>query len=395
MKHEKKSTRKSIVLIGPAYPYRGGNALFVSHLYEALTDTSREPHFDVTLINYSLLYPSLLFPGTTQFDKSQSVAMRLPSERLLNSINPFSWFQTAKRIKALKPDLVVFDWWNPFFGPCHYAVSMLLGAEYRNKTLFITENMISHESRAIDRLLTSIGLYYASAFLALSDKVAQDMKPLAASRDSRTIYRSELPIFDFYDVPESASAKKEDFGFAPDNDVLLFFGYVRKYKGLDVLLRAMPQIMRDNPNAKLLVAGEFYDEPEFYTGLIQELGIEHNVKVVNEFISNEEVGRFYNVCDVVMMPYRSGTQSGILSIAYGFQKPVIVTRVGGLAEFVDEEQTGLVVEPESPEAIAQAVKRFWTLRSTIDFAANIHRRVQQNGFGQIHEVFEQILRDIR
>lgn len=377
----------TIILIGPAYPYRGGNALFMSHLYEAL-----RPHFRVHFINYTLLYPSLLFPGTTQFDQSQEMTKQIPNERLVNSINPFSWWQTAQRVRELKPDLVVFDWWNPFFGPSHRAISALLGKELRKKILIITENVISHEARFVDKLLTRIGLANASSFLVLSGQVAEDVKPFARNLP---VYRSELPVFgEFYAQTShnlSKEAAKQIFGFADTDNVLLFFGYVRKYKGLDVLLRALPMIAKTNPRVKLLVAGEFYDDPKPYYNLIEELGIGDRVKLFNAFIPNERVGEFYAACDVVMLPYKSATQSGILGIAYGFDRPVIVTDVGGLAESVENEKTGLIVPSESPDELAKAVERFYQLSTTTDFQVNVRTKAQSNSFAHIHTIFAEII----
>lgn len=381
------TSQKNIVLIGPAYPYRGGNALFMSHLYEAL-----EPHFRIHFINYTLLYPSLLFPGTTQYDQSQAMTKQVPSERLLSSVNPLSWLRVARRVRELKPDLVVFDWWNPFFGPSHYAVSSLLGKELRRKILFITENVISHEARAIDTVLTKLGLVNASSFLTLSSQVADDVKPFAGDKP---VYRSELPVFgDFYAqtaLQMTKEAAKKDFGFSPEDEVLLFFGYVRKYKGLDILLRAMPTMVKDNPRVKLLIAGEFYDDPKPYHDLIRDNALESHVRMINRFIPNEEVAKFYAACDVVMLPYRSATQSGILGIAYGFERPVIITNVGGLAESVDEGKTGFVVQPESSEALAEAVRKFYALRPITDYAAHVRSRVHSNAFAHIHELFETII----
>lgn len=379
---------KTIVLIGPAYPYRGGNALFMSHLYEAL-----EPHFRVHFINYTLLYPSLLFPGTTQFDQSQTMTKQVPSERLLSSVNPLSWWRVARRVRELMPDLIAIDWWNPFFGPSHYAVSGLLGKEYRDKLLFITENVISHEARGIDTILTTLGLRNASSFLALSKQVEEDVKQFSGTKP---IYRSELPVFgEFYaqtSLQTSREAAKRHFGFTENDNVLLFFGYVRKYKGLDVLLRAMPQIVRESPQTKLLIAGEFYDDPKPYHDLIRDLDLEPCVKMINRFIPNEEVAQFYAACDVVMLPYRSATQSGILGIAYGFERPVVITDAGGLAESVVEGKTGFVVPPESPEALAEAVRKFYAQKPTTDYAAHVRKKAHSNAFAKIHEIFEEIVR---
>lgn len=378
------SKKKKIILIGPAFPYRGGNSLFVSYVYDALKND-----FDVKLFNYKLLYPSILFPGTTQFDKSGTVIKKAPNERLVNSINPVNWAAVANRIIKENADLVVFDWWHPFFGMCHSVISALIRKKYKNKILFITENFISHEGNLVDRSLTNIGLKNASSFLALSDVVERELKSIAGNRK---IYRSELPIYECYKMDSADLNKsKNEFGFSADNKVLLFFGYVRKYKGLDILIDTMPLLLKEDINYRLLIVGEFYDDPKIYMDKINQLGLEEYVKVVNQFVANEEVGKYYSPADLVVLPYKSATQSGILNMAYGFLKPVLVTNVGGLAEFVDEEKTGLVVNPNSPVEIAEGVKHFFKLKETISFEDNILSMVKENKFTKLPELFHQII----
>ena len=381
--------KKKISLIGPCHPYRGGNALFVAHLYHSLKE-----RFDIQVLNYSLLYPDLLFPGTTQYDRSQKPINPVPNERMVNSINPFSWIKTANRIKSYNPDLIVFDWWNPFFGPAHFGISNFLKKQFSGKLLFITENVISHEGRFIDRLLTKIGLRYASAFMALSDNVVKDLNFI---REKRKVYRSELPIYDCYEGLQKFEPEQERkaLGFSNKDKVILFFGYVRKYKGLDVLLRSFPDVLKDFPEAKLLIVGEFYDDPQLYLSLINELGLNDAVKMINQFVPNEEVGRYYSACDVVVLPYRTGTQSGILNVAYGFERPVIVTDVGGLAESVEEGVTGFIVKPESPEDIRRGIRKFFDVRVQTDFAGNIRRKVQSNLFSGVPDLFDTIIQELQ
>ena len=379
--------KKKIILIGPAYPYRGGNALFVTHTYEALKNI-----FDIKIYNYKLLYPSFLFPGTTQFDRSKEQIFQVPSERVINSINPFNWIKVAGLIKKENADLVVFDWWHPFFGFCHGAISFLTRKKYKNKILFITENIVSHEANAIDKFLTKIGLKYASKFLALSGIVEKDLNQYS---EGKKVYRSELPIYDCYKSIEESNLQmiRNQLGFKNDAIVLLFFGYVRKYKGLDILIEAFPKILQEHPSARLLVVGEFYDDPKEYLELIKKLYIEDKVKVINQFVPNEDVAKYYQVSDVVILPYRSATQSGILNVAYGFNKPVLSTDVGGLAEFVDEGKTGFVVKPNSPEAIVEGVDKFINSKDKTNFAEYIQLRNQKNSFNHLPEVFENILKD--
>ena len=381
------ASKKKIIIIGPAYPYRGGNSLFVSHVYDALKEG-----FEVKIFNYSLLYPSILFPGKTQFDESATLIKKAPNERLVNSVSPISWFKVADRIIKENPDLVVFDWWHPFFAFCHFTISELIKKKFKNKILFITENFISHEGNFIDKRLTDIGLKNASSFMVLSGIVEKEVKLIA---NGRKVYKSELPIYDCYETDETISVLnlRKEFGFSEQDKVLLFFGYVRKYKGLDLLIDAFPKIKTSIPNAKLLIVGEFYDSPEVYTDKIKKLGIEKDTVIVNKFVPNEDVGKYYKVCDLVMLPYRSATQSGILNVAYGFSKPAIVTNVGGLSEFVEDKKTGIIINPDLPEEIANGVMEYFRLEDQVDFEKNIKELVNKNKFKNLTALFNQIIVD--
>jgi len=381
----KPETKKKIIIIGPAYPYRGGNALFVTQTFEVLKN-----HFDVKIFNYSLLYPSLLFPGTTQFDKSEKQVFEVPNERLVNSISPLNWYKVSKRIIQEKADLIIFDWWHPFFGFCHGAISSLIKKEYPNKILFITENVVSHEANKMDKILTKIGLRNASMFLALSKNVEEELKRFAKGSK---IYRSELPIYDCYkydDIPEISKLKSQ-LGINKDDQVILFFGYVRKYKGLDILLKAFPKILQKFPNTFLLVVGEFYDNPDSYFKLIEELNISERVKVINQFVPNEAVAKYYLSSDIIVLPYRSATQSGILNVAYGFNKPVIVTNVGGLAEFVIEGKTGFVINPDSEDEIVKGYEEYLDKKDEVNFKENIIEFNRKNSFDNLPELISQII----
>jgi glycosyltransferase involved in cell wall biosynthesis len=378
---------KKIIIIGPAYPYRGGNSLFVSHVYDILKNK-----FDVKIYNYKLLYPSLLFPGKTQYDESGKTIKRAPNERLINSINPFNWIKVASLTKNEKADLVVFDWWHPFFSFCHFTISLLIKSLYKNKILFITENVISHEGNAVDKTLTKLGLSNASSFLALSEKVEKDLQFVGKDR---IVYRSELPVYDCYNFDEQQKRvyTKKIFGFDENSKLLLFFGYIRKYKGLDLLIDALAELIKKDNSYKLLAAGEFYDDEKFYRGKVQSLKLDDHVKLLNEFIPNEEVAKYFEPSDLVVLPYRSATQSGILNLAYGFLKPVLVTNVGGLAEFVDDGKTGYVIKPDSKVDLVEGIINFFAQRQKIKFEENIKNRITQNAFGNLPELFEKIIAD--
>jgi len=381
----KPESKKKIIIIGPAYPYRGGNALFVTQTFNVLKD-----HFDVKIFNYTLLYPSLLFPGTTQFDKSEKQLFKVPNERLVNSISPLNWYKVSKRIILEKADLIIFDWWHPFFGFCHGAISSFIKKEYSNKILFITENVVSHEANRIDKILTKIGLRNASMFLALSKNVEEELERFAKGGE---IFRSELPIYDCYKSDDllDISKFKSQLGIKKDDQVILFFGYIRKYKGLDILLKAFPKILQKFPNTFLLVVGEFYDKPNSYFNLIEELNISERVKVINQFVPNEEVANYYLSSDVIVLPYRSATQSGIINVAYGFNKPVIVTNVGGLAEFVIEGKTGFVIKPDSEDEIVKGYEDYLRKKDEEIFKENIIEYNHKNSFYNLPKLISQII----
>ncbi len=379
--------RKKIIIIGPAYPYRGGPAAYVSYLYHTLSSK-----FDVKIFNYTLLYPGFLFPGTTQYDESKSITLKVPNERLINSISPFNWFKTAAKLKKEKADLVIFDWWQPFFGPCHFTISLLLKKQYKGRILFITENFISHESRFIDSFLTRLGLSNADIFLALSEAVSSELKKISSKRK---IYRSTLPPFDCYSTEHNYNrdSSRKELNISSNDKVLLFFGYVRKYKGLDLLISALPEALKQIPELKLLIVGEFYDEVSSYIDQIEKLGLKDNIILVNKFVPNEEVGKYYNASDVLVLPYRSATQSAVLNVAYSFGKPVIASNVGGLSECIKDNFTGIIVEPGSPEAISRGITRYFEVSNKIDFKSNIERQLSESDFNKLPELFEQILNE--
>lgn len=381
------SSKKKIIIIGPAYPYRGGNSLFISYVHEVL-----EKDFEVKIFNYKLLYPSIIFPGKTQYDESKTLIRKAPSERLVNSISPINWFQVAKRIIKENPDLVVFDWWHPFFAFCHFTISELIKKKFRKKILFITENFISHEGNFIDKRLTEIGLKNASAFLVLSGVVEKEVRLIA---NERRVYKTEHPIYDCYETHDTQSVfnMRKELGFSQEDKILLFFGYVRKYKGLDLLIDALPGIKASIPNAKLLVVGEFYDSPDFYHEKIKSLGITNDTTIINKFIPNEDVAKYNKISDLIVLPYRSATQSGILSVAYSFLKPVVVTNVGGLSELVEDKKTGIIINPDSPKEIANGVIEYFRLKDHVDFEKNIKELMNKNKFGDLTSVFNQIILD--
>lgn len=371
--------RPHVVLLGPAWPYRGGPALFMTFLYEALQQSWR-----VDFVNFRMMYPKLLFPGTSPLDKSRETYKKIPGPRLLHSLHPWYWWKTARHLRRLDPDLILFDWYQPFFGPMYFGIGLFLPQRLRRRIAFITENVISHEARRVDYFLTRLGLYWSRGYIALSQKVADDLPPFSGDKP---VLRSELPIFRGYRASvHSPEEQRQAFGIGDGDRVLLFFGYIRHYKGLDILIEALALLHAEYPRYRLLIAGECYEDPEHYRALIRQHGLEDRVHFENAYIDNEAVTGWFAVADVVVLPYRSATQSGILNMAYGFEKPAVTTNVGGLSEFVEDGNTGILVPEATAEAVAEGVRRFYRLRETHDFAAAIRERVAGNAFGKIVDV---------
>jgi glycosyltransferase involved in cell wall biosynthesis len=293
-------------------------------------------------------------------------------------------------IKAKNPDLIAFIWYQPFFGFSIGTIARLLHKKFRGKILFITENIISHESMFYDKILTSYALASADKFLVLSDVVEKGIREMYPDKK---VFRSTLPIYDCYgfDSSLSKSEARKKLGIDENKKVLLFFGYIRPYKGLMNLIDAMPLLLKEDENYFLLIVGEFYESKEKYIERIKEVGIAKKTLVIDEFVPNEEVGIYYSAADVVVLPYNSATQSGILNIAYGFKKPVVVTNVGGLPELVEDGKTGFIVEPHNPEALAEGIKKYFSASNIEDFTRNIETFIEKNSFMSIERVFNEII----
>lgn len=377
-----------IVLIGPAYPIRGGNALFVAHLYESLAVAN-----DVQVISYSRLYPGFLFPGVRQTDVSAVAIKKHPATHIIDCLNPFTWWKAARLAVSMNPDMLVFTWWNPFFGFIVRTIASAFKRRIKKPVVIITENVISHEGRWIDVLLTKIALRTADRFLVLSKVVEEGVKKLYPQKK---VFRSSLPIYDCYQTTEHLTQQQaqQQLGLASKN-VLLFFGYIRQYKGLMNLIEALPLIRREVSDAHLLIVGEFYDNPQPYLDTIKRLGLDSNITIINEYVANEAVHLYFIAANLAVLPYNEATQSGILSIAYGFAKPVVVTDVGGLAELVDDGKTGFIVPPHYISKLADSVIRYFKENREQDFSRNIETKRQENSFNKIRIVFEEIESDLK
>ncbi len=384
------SEKKKIIVVGPGYPYRNGQSIYLSSLCQKLNGK-----FNVELINFTMLYPSFLFPGKTQYDTSKDRKIQFSNKRLLHSLNPITWWKTARHINNQNPDLIAIDWWHPFLGPCFYGLVFFLSNINKKKVIFITENVISHEANKTDNFLTKLALRHAQAFLALSASVEQHLKRMF----SQKIYRSALPVYGFYKsdtAQDKLSAIRKQYAFEDDDIVLLFFGLVRAYKGLDLLLEAYKNLSKQYLKLKLLVVGEFYEPVENYEQQVHSLEIASKVILENRYVPDEEVSPYFEIADAVILPYKSATQSGILSMAYGFGKPVVVTNVGELGAMVVEGETGVVASTPDVPTLTTAIEKYLQLRAqNISFKTNIDAYLQEHDiFQKVDEVFEQIINEM-
>lgn len=340
-----------ILILSPAHPLRGGIANFSERLAQELQEEGDE----VVIYSFSLQYPGFLFPGTTQYSTDPPPA-NIKIETVVNSIHPFNWLKIGQRIKQLRPDLIIVRYWLPFMGPCLGTILRLAKGNGHTKVVAITDNVIPHEKRPGDRLFTSYFLKAVDACVVMSAAVKDDIRKFNTTKPVSLLPH---PIYDNYGVAVERATGLEKLDLSPKYQYLLFFGFIRKYKGLDLLLEAMALPAVKQLGIKLIVAGEYYAEASIYEEIITRNQLEEDVILRTQFITNEEVKYYFAAASLVVQPYRSATQSGISQIAYHFEKPMVVTRVGGLPEIVRDGKEGYIVEV-SPPAIANAIADFFT-----------------------------------
>ncbi|MCJ8164845.1 glycosyltransferase [Pontibacter sp. E15-1] len=357
---------RRVIIVGPAYPLRGGG---MATFNERLAYAFQEAGDAVEIVTFSLQYPSFLFPGKSQYsDEPAPEGLRI--KVLINSINPLSWLQTGRYIARQKPDLVIFRYWLPFMGPAFGTIARLIRKNRHSRILAITDNVVPHEKRPGDVPFTRYFLSACHGFVTLSRSVLQDLKQFAPQKPS--VYLPH-PLYDNFGDPEPKAAACAALHLDPRHTYILFFGFIRAYKGLDLLLQAMAQpALQQRPDIRLLVAGEFYEDAGPYQALIAQLGLHDRLVLHTDFIPNAAVRHYFCAASLVVQPYKHATQSGVTQVAYHFDKPMVVTNVGGLAELVPDGEVGYVVAP-SPEAIAAAILRFFNADRQEDFSANIRQ----------------------
>ncbi len=372
------SKPQHIALVGPLYPYRGGIAHFTHSLGRSLAARGHR----VSAVTFSRQYPEFLFPGRTQFEMTPPQGA-LDAPRLIDVLGPWSWLRTARHLRDLAPDAVVFQHWMPFFAPALGTVARRLDGGTRR--LAVVHNALPHERRPGDRALSRYFLRACDGLLVLSDSVRRDVEALAPDVPVR---QASHPTYDLFGKAVPRAEARAALGLPPDAPVLLFFGFIREYKGLRVLLDAMPQIRARLPGVRLVVAGEFYDDEAPYREQVRRLGLEEAVRFDAEYVPTDRVARYFGAADLVVQPYLSATQSGVAQIAFHFERPVVTTDVGGLAESVPHERAGLVVPPEDPAALAAAAVRFFEEEMAEALEEGVREVRAATGWGRICEALE-------
>lgn len=349
-----------IKLLGTAYPYRGGLALYNERLMEEFSNQGHETSIDT----FSLQYPSFLFPGASQYATWEKPS-KFPINRLINSINPLNWIIQGRRIKKQRPDILIIKYWLPFMSPCFSTIARIVRKNKHTRVICIVDNIIPHEKRLFDNILTRYFVPSVDGFIAMSRSVLDDINHFNTIKPRLL---SPHPLFDNFgrklpkeEALSSLNLNREDIN-------LLFFGLIREYKGLDILLDAISdKRLRDYP-IKLMVAGEFYEKSQPYFDKIKSLGIEDKVRIEERFIPDNEVKTYFSSTDLVVLPYKTATQSGVTQIGYHFSKPMLVTDVGGLSEIIKDRISGYVTQPNA-KSIADAILEYCQLRP--DFSIGI------------------------
>ena len=381
-KRDMKSRR--LCIVGPAYPYRGG----IAHFTEMTARTLQAQGHHVDLVSFSRQYPERLFPGETQLAEGEVPSDDLPiAHRLIDTVNPLSWWKAAGWIKEQSPDAVVFQYWMPFFAPAYGTMAWRLDRR-SVRTLAVVHNALPHERHTGDAALSRLFLRRLEGAVVMSEAVEADVQRLAPQIHMRPVPH---PIYRRFGDSVSRDVAREQLGLPADGSVVLFFGFVRAYKGLHVLLDALPAAGETIPDLHLVIAGEAYEDADRYREKIQRHGLSQHVTWHERYIPSDEVPLYFSAADVVAQPYVSATQSGVAQIALHFETPLIVTDVGGLAEIIPHEEAGFVVPPERPDALAEALVRFFSGDWVDRLAAGMRRVRERHAPARLAEAIGDLL----
>ncbi|MCD6479113.1 MAG: glycosyltransferase [Candidatus Diapherotrites archaeon] len=353
-----------VVVIGPVKPFRGG----IAHSNTILCRNLAKKN-DLLAISFKRLFPKFLYPGRFQKEDSEP-ASEFKSEFIIDSINPLSWFRAVKRIKEFKANVVVFQWWTTFLVPCYWFIANRVKKHCRVSV--VCQNVLPHEESRIHLFLTKLSFRNVHHFVTLSRADEKLLKSIMPKAKVKTIVE---PTYEqIVGLKKIAKNKARKLLGIEHEKVLLFFGFVRPYKGLRYLIEALPEVLKKH-NCLLLIVGEFWEPKEQYLELIEKLGIKENVRIVDRYVPNEEVPLYFNASDAVVLPYVSSTESGIIQLAYGYNIPVITTRVGGNPDLIEHKKSGLLVKPCDAKALAKAINYFYDKKMEIKFKQAMKEKV--------------------
>ena len=378
----------SVVIIGPGHPLRGGLATFNQRLAKEFNDQGDS----CSIYSFSLQYPKFIFPGKTQYT-DEPAPENLTIHTVINSINPFNWIKIGNRLKKERPDIIIVRFWLPLMGPALGTILRRVRKNRHTKIICIADNVIPHEKRPGDKLFTKYFLQSCDAFITMSEKVMSDLRLFEKDKPAKLVSH---PLYDNFGESIAKEEARKHLNIPQEENIILFFGFIRKYKGLDLLLEAMAVLKNQQPatrNQKLLIAGEFYEDEKPYQELIDKLNIRDRLVLKTDFIPDSEVKYYLCAADAVIQPYKNATQSGVTPLAYHFEKPMVVTNVGGLPALVPDNKVGLVVEPNA-EAIAAGISRFYELGENY-FIPHLRSEKQKYSWTVMTATISQIANDIQ
>lgn len=365
----------NIIIVGTAHPYRGGLAAFNERL---ALQFQKEGHH-VEIYTFTLQYPGFLFPGKTQFTNDPAPA-GLTISRKINSCNPFNWIKVGNQIRNKKPDMVVFAYWMSFMAPCFGTIAKQIRKNHKTRCIGLIHNMIPHEPNVLDKYLPPYFVKQMDGFTTLSHAVIKDIDQF--DKHNKPKSWAPHPIYDHYgELIDKIEARKQ-LGLSADGKYVLFFGFIRDYKGLDLLIDAFGDLRLQDMGVRLLVAGEFYGDPQPYLNRIRSLDISDIVILHNDYIPDNKVNLYFRACDIVAQPYKTATQSGVTQVAFHFERPMLVTNVGGLPEIVPDGKIGYVVNPDAQD-IADALVRYYKENKEEEFTAGVREEKRKYGWDRM------------
>lgn len=373
-----------ICIIGPTWPFRGG----IAHYTTLLVKHLREAHHQVRFISYLKQYPKWLYPGNTAMDPSpDSSVLKIDSDRILTPLNPWTWWKAYQIIKDEQPDLLILQWWTPFFSPMLFMLTRLLRRNTNIRVVFLLHHLIPPDGGVFDWYLARRILWRGNGFIVMSE---EDFALLRRALPWARIKGTTHPPYDvFTREPLPKEAARAQLNLKPDDNVVLFFGFVRRYKGLKYLIEAMAKVRKEMP-AKLLVVGEFWEDERPYRDQVRQLGLGDSVIFHNGYVPNDQMALYFSAADVVALPYLEATQSGIAQLAVGFERPMIATAVGGMTEVIHDGENGLLVPPGDSAALAQAVLKFYRDDLAEPFMQNIRQSKESASWLPLVQLIEEL-----